>query len=141
MSDFPYIEVSFVIEGKYFDVQQFTKEIGIVPSETRGIDDWPNMIKNNLNIPEDLQPRYVWCICQKEELCKKIEFPINKIISQLTGKEQKFIEFCEKNNLQKVLNIAIHGDEMNLPEIVLSPSIVSYFGNMKVEIGFDIYVY
>lgn len=141
MKNFPYIEVSFVIEGKYFDLQQFTKEIGILPSETRGIDNWPKNIKNNLNIPEELQPRYEWCICQKEELCKQIELPINKIISKLIGKEQQIIEFCEKNNLQKGLNITIHGEAMNLPEMVLSPAVVSFFGNMKVEIGFDIYAY
>lgn len=30
---------------------------------------------------------------------------------------------------------------MNLPELVLSPDIVSYFGKLEVEIGFDMYVY
>ncbi len=30
---------------------------------------------------------------------------------------------------------------MNLPEVVLSSNIVSYFGKLEVEIGFDIYAY
>lgn len=141
MDSLPYIKASFVIEGKDLDLKQLTKEIDIVPTETRGIDDWPRAIKNNLNLPEELQPRCVWCICQKEDLCKQVELLVNKIISQLEGKEQKILEFCKRKNLKKSLNITIHGEVMNLPEIVLSPNSVSYFGKLEVEIGFDIYAY
>lgn len=135
------IEVRFVIEGKYIDFEQLNKYIGIVPTETRGLEDWPKAIRNNLNLPEELQPRCEWSICQRIELCKQIEIPINKIIEQLRGTEDKLSEFCEKNNLRKGLNIVIHGEAMNLPELVLSSTTVSYFGKLGIEIAFDIYVY
>ena len=137
MNNLPYVEVSFIIEGK-FDVQKFSEEIGISPSETRGINDWPDVIKKNTSLPKELQPRCVWCISQKAERCNKIEIPINKIIFQLISKEQKIIEFCNKNNLISSLCITIYGEAMNLPEIVLSSKIVSYFGELNSEISFDL---
>lgn len=141
MNNFPLINVSFSIVGKNIDFQQLSKEIDILPTETRGIDEWPKAIKNNPNLPEELQPRCIWSISREEDLCKQIEIPINKIIEQIKGKEQKLFEFCKKNKLKKGLSITIHAETMSLPEIVLSSNVVSYFGKLEVEIGFEIYTY
>ena len=141
MDKFPQIKVSFVVEGKNFEMKQLTEEVGILPTETRGREDWPEAIKSNKNLPESLQPRCIWCICQTEDSCKQIEIPIQKMVLQLNGKEQKLIKYCKKNNLKKSMSIVIHADTMNLPEIVLSSYMVSYFGKLDVEIGFDIYTY
>ena len=141
MDNLPRINVSFLISGKNIDFEQLNEEVDILPTETRGVHDWPKAIKNNLNLPEELRPRCGWSIHQEVELCKQIEIPINKIVEQLKGKEQKIFAFCEKNKLKKSLTITIHGEAMNLPEVVLSSNIVSYFGKLEVEIGFDIYAY
>lgn len=141
MNNFPHVTVDFIIEGKNLEINKLIEEIGVSPTKIRGIDDWPEIIKNDSNLLEELQPRHVWCICQEMNLCKKIEIPINKIITQIKGKEQILFEFCKKNNLKKSLCITIEAETMFLPEIVLSPHIVSYFGKLDVEIGFDIYTY
>lgn len=141
MKNFPHIKVSFVIEGKKLNLKKLTEELDILPTETRGIEDWPEAVKSNLNLPEELQPRYVWCICQEVDLCKQIEIPINKIVAQIKGKEQKILDFCIRDNLKKSLCITIHAETMDLPEIVLPAEIVLYFGKLKAEIGFDIYIY
>lgn len=141
MKNFPHIKVSFVIEGKKLNLKKLTEELDILPTETRGIEDWPEAVKSNLNLPEELQPRYVWCICQEVDLCKQIEIPINKIVAQIKGKEQKILDFCIRDNLKKSLCITIHAETMDLPEIVLPAEIVLYFGKLKAEIGFDIYTY
>lgn len=141
MKNFPHIKVSFVIEGKKLNLKKLTEELDILPTETRGIEDWPEAVKSNLNLPEELQPRYVWCICRVVDLCKQIEIPINKIVAQIKGKEQKILDFCIRDNLKKSLCITIHAETMDLPEIVLPAEIVSYFGKLKAEIGFDIYTY
>lgn len=141
MKNFPRIKVSFVIEGKKLNLEQLTEELEILPTETREIEDWPEAVKNNLNLPEELQPRCVWCICQEADLCKQIEIPIQKIVDQIKGKEQKLLDFCTRDNLMKSLCITIHAETMNLPEIVLSSEIVAYFGKLEAEIGFDIYTY
>lgn len=134
-----FIMVDFVIEGKNFDIEQLTKEIEVAPSQIRGIDDWPEAIKNNKNLPEELKSRCEWSICQKEEFCRQIEIPINKIIAKLKGKEQKIMKFCADHELRKGLCITIQAEAMNMPEIVLSSDIVSYFGSLKAEISFNIY--
>ena len=141
MYKFPQIEVSFLIEGKDFDLEHFTKEIGVTPSKTRGIGDWPKAIVNNTNLPEELKPRCEWSLCHMEESCRKVEKAVCVIISKLKGKEQKIIEFCEENELKKGLSITIHAEAINMPEIVFSQDTVSYLGDMKVEISFDIYTY
>lgn len=135
------VEVSLVIEGKNFELEELTKELGILPTKTRGIDDWPMAIKNNASLPEELQPRNVWCLSQAEDSCRQIEAPIRKIMSLLKGKEQALLDFCERYGLRKTLCIVVHGESMGLPEIVLPSDVVSYFGKLEVEIGFDLYVY
>ncbi len=141
MKNFPYIEANFIVEGKLFDIALFTKEIGILPTETREIDDFPSIIKNNSNIPRELQPRCIWSITQKEEFCRTIQQPIHNIISQLIGKEEIINSFCKKNKLERALIITIHAETMDLPEIILSSKIISYFGSIESEISFDIYTY
>ncbi len=141
MKNFPYIEANFIVEGKLFDIALFTKEIGILPTETREIDDFPSIIKNNSNIPKELQPRCIWSITQKEEFCRTIQQPIHNIISQLIGKEEIINSFCKKNKLERALIITIHAETMDLPEIILSSKIISYFGSIESEISFDIYTY
>lgn len=95
----------------------------------------------NHNLPKEMQPRFIWSICDRENKCKKVKAPIRRLISKLEGKEQILIEFCEKNDLKMTLTIVIHAEAMEPPEIVLSFDILSYFGKLKVEIGFDIYTY
>lgn len=136
-----YILISFIIEGKNMNLKKITEELGIIPTETRGITDWPESVKKNPNLPEELKPKYIWCICQKEKLCKKIEEPIRKIVAQIQGKEEKIIEFCKRDGLKESLCITIHAETMDLPEIVLPADIVTYFGKLNVEISFDIYTY
>lgn len=141
MDKLPYVKVSFIIEGKEFNLNKLTEELNILPTKIRGINDWPESIKNNLSLPEELQPRCVWSISQEMDVCKQIEIPINRLIDQIRGKEQKLSEFCKKENLKKSLCITIQAETMQLPQIVLSSHIISYFGKLGVEIGFDIYTY
>lgn len=141
MDKFPYVEVNFVIEGRKLNLEQLTEKLKITPTITRGIDDWPQIVKDNKSLPEKLWPRYVWGICCEERPCKKLETPINKLISKLEGKEQTIIEICKKYGLKKCVVIVIHADSMSLPELVFPSYIVSYFGKLEVEVSFDMYVY
>lgn len=140
MNNFPCVAARFIVEGKNLEIKKFTEKMDILPTETREIDDWPDAIKNNANLPEELQPRFVWCICQKEDSCKQVNVPIKKLILQLKGKEQIINAFCSENKLKKTLVITIQSQVSNLPEVMLSPDIVSYFGMLKVEINFDLYI-
>lgn len=141
MNNFPNIKVDFVVEGKNFKIEELTEELNIFPTEVRRTDDWPEAIKNNPNLPEELLPRNFWCICDEKELCEQIEIPVRKILEQMKGKEQILCRFCEKNLLKKCLCITIHAEAMHLPDMTLSSYIISYLGRIGVEISFDIYTY
>lgn len=141
MNNYPSIEVSFTIQAIDLHLEELTKAINIKPTKIRDRNDWPKVIKMNHNLPKEIQPRFVWSLCNKEDKCKKIEVPIRQLISKLEGKEQILIELYEKNDLKMALIIVIHAKTMELPEMILPPDILSYFGNLKVEIGFDVYTY
>ena len=141
MDNFPNIIVDFVVVGKNFIIEELTEELNIFPTEIRRIDDWPEAIKNNPNLPEELRPRNVWCICYKEEQCEEIEMPVQKILEQIKGKEQILNRFCEKYSLKKCLCITIHAEAMHLPDMTLSSNTVSYLGRIGVQLSFDIYTY
>lgn len=141
MDNLPKIMVDFVVDGKNFILEELTEELNILPTEIRGIDDWPEAIKNNPNLPEELQPRNEWSICYKEEQCEEIEMPVQKILEQIKGKEQILNRFCEKNSLDKCICITIHAEAMHLPDMTLSPKTVSYLGRIGVQLSFDIYTY
>lgn len=141
MKKLPRIQVDFDIEGKDFDLQKFSDEIGIQPDETRTPEEWPDAIKNNKDLPEELRPRYVWCISERMKKCKITDKPVRKIMERLTGKEEIIIAFCKKHKLSIGLSIMVDAKIMELPELVLYPDIVSYFGQLDAEIGFDIMVY
>ena len=135
MDNFPTIIVDFLVVGKNFIIEELTEELNIFPTEIRRIDDWPEAIKNNPNLPEELRPRNVWCICYKEEQCEEIEMPVQKILEQIMNR------FCEKNSLEKCLCITIHAEAMHLPDMTLSSNTVSYLGRIGVQLSFDIYTY
>ena len=92
MDMLPKVKVSFVISGKEFDLSMLTEELNISPSETRSLEDWPEAVKNNVHILEELQPVYEWCISEKEELCLQIETPIPYIVGYF-GKLETLITF------------------------------------------------
>lgn len=58
MDNLPKIMVDFVVDGKNFILEELTEELSILPTEIRGIDDWPEAIKNNPNLPEELQDSF-----------------------------------------------------------------------------------
>lgn len=141
MDHLPCIKVDFGIEGKEFDANELSEIVGVLPTESREMDDWPEVIRGNSTLPEELQPRCVWEIQQKMDQCVRIDIPIRSMINQLKGREQKLVDYCQEHDLKGYLCITIHADKMCLPQMVLSPDILNYFGKMNVEVSFDIYTY
>ncbi len=135
------VEVNLVFSANEFDIKKFTEEIGISPSEIRESKDWPKAIQNNINLPDGLRAHCEWCISDQAVGCKAIEGPMKNIISKIDGKENKIKELCKKNNIEKTLSIVVSGNSMHLPEMVIPSELVSYFGELEVEIGFDLYIY
>lgn len=141
MDKLPRVIVCFGITGKELNINELTETLDIIPTQIRGIDDWPEIIKKDLTLPEELRPRYEWSIEQEMDLCNTINTPIMSVIDRLQGKEEKIFELCDKKNLKRFLTITIHAEAMRLPEISLVPYILKYFGEMDAEISFDIYTY
>lgn len=60
MKQLPKVEISFVADGKDFNLDNMTKLLEVQPSKIRTKDDWPDVIKNNPTLPERYQPRHSW---------------------------------------------------------------------------------
>lgn len=56
-SNFPIIEVSLVLFSKETETKKMTELLEVTPNKERGIEDWPDVIKNNKNLPEQMYPR------------------------------------------------------------------------------------
>lgn len=141
MDNYPIIQVSFSVEGQFFDLEDLTQLLKVVPTETRNRDAWPDSIKKNKMLPEKLQPRTVWSIVRTEENCVRCEIPIREIMEILKDKEAILINYCDRNELEMFLIVVIHGKTMELPEMQFHSDVVSYFGNLGVEIGINVYTY
>lgn len=132
------VNVDFVVTGLYIDYDIFIEEVGIIPTIWRTKEDWPEIIKENNNLPDDLKPRYEWGINYAVERCSNIEEPIREIINKLGKQKKNLLALCEKYKLEKSLIITLYGVDTYVPELCLAKDIIKEFAELDAEIIFDI---
>ncbi len=79
VSKVPIVKVHFVIVGKDFDIHEFSEVINITPSETRTPEEWPKVIKNDENLPDDLKPRFEWSLSEEFEFCMEMHSDLQRV--------------------------------------------------------------
>ena len=93
------VNVDFVVTGLYIDYDIFLEEVGIIPTIWRTKDDWPETVKVNNGLPDNLKPRYEWGINYTVERCSNIEEPIREIMNKLGKGKKNLLALCEKYKL------------------------------------------
>lgn len=134
-------EATFSVVGKSFDLDKFTESVGIVPTETRTRDDWPEAIKSNPSLPEELKPRCVWDVSEVMSPCSSAERPLEKIVALFRGKEGVLKALREKHGLDMSVDVAVFGMGSCAPRMRLGPEAMSFFGALGCEVSFDPYLY
>ena len=141
MSKLPTIKILFYLAGDDFSEQDISNELGVVADDFRAKDDWPDVIKNNKNLQEQIKIETVWCVSIKEEHSYAVSKQFEKMINMFKDKKDIISKLREKlglvANFEIVINMEI-GDE---PEMVLTKEIINFASSLDAEIGFDMYVF
>ena len=141
----PKIRVLFSLAGEHdkeVDLAEITKKIGIAPTKTRTSDDWPDSIKDQIGLPDELKPHYTWQLdigYSKNRLVRD-RFALMKDL--LIGKIETINELKKKYSLRASFTVGIHAqhDQHNLPELFLSQETIEFLASIGADIGFDMYL-
>ncbi len=140
--DLPLISVEFSLEGDEFDLCSVTNALGVLPSRTCTKEDWPDSIKNNAaNLPSEIRPRTIWELDTPKVTSKSVSEQCEILMNIFKGKEGIVNKLRERYNLSAHVEVVIHMETMNGPEISLSGNVVSFLASIHADIGFDLYAY
>jgi hypothetical protein len=136
MNDFiPSIKVMFCVVADEFDIDQVTRRMGLIPTETRTKDCFP---------PQSIiagVASTLWVMEVKEEHCWGVRSLFEEMLDILRGKEVLIKEICDDYSLEVNFEVVIHMKDGDSPEVVLPREVVSFAAAINAEIGFDIYCY
>lgn len=138
MNGLPKIKVIFSVSSSNSSLLNLNDIIKISPTKIRDINDWPEVIKNNTNLPRELQPCYVWSLEYEKVNCKDINVVLDELRYSLSGKEQVVQELVKKNNWDIGITVIVDEYQTNKAYIGLDIANISLLHSLNCEIGFDI---
>lgn len=136
MNKLPKVKVWFTIEG-IFNVKDLYQKMDIECAKLRDINDWPDSIINNKNLPVELQPRCEWSLEIIEEDCDDIKEPLLKLIDLLRNKVDIIQNMKSNEILRQGFTIVVY-ESKKMPEISLTRDIIHFLELINSEICFDI---
>lgn len=136
----PKIRATFGLVSKNFSIDYVSQELGIQPDWSRTIDGWPDVIKNNSDLPEELKPRTIWEIETTKDECWAVEIQLEKLINRLEGKVDVIQRLSRELNLQAHFVVVVDMLVGDHPEMVLSKETVAFMSAVNAGIGFDMYI-
>ena len=82
-----------------------------------------------------------WGITEKAKNCRVLSYQTDKIANRLKGKEAMLINLANEYGLTLHVNISVHAESGDGPEIVLTKDFVEFAASIGADIGFDMYYY
>ncbi|WP_421503010.1 DUF4279 domain-containing protein [Enterococcus faecalis] len=137
----PIIEISLVLSSRTMETTKITDLLQIDPTTERSIDDWPDVIKNNTNLSEELKPRNEWNWTTKFQKCISVNEALLELINQFNKSITKINEISEEFSIEKLVTVLVHAKSFNMPEIGLEINTIEFLNRIKAPIYFDIYTY
>jgi hypothetical protein len=131
----PSIKVIFCLFADEFDIDDVTRKLGIIPTDTRTRDSFPSQ-----SIAAGVA-KTEWCLEIKEENCIAVAILFEKMLEILREKETLINEICDDYNLESSFVVVIHMQDGDSPEVVLPREVISFAAAISAEIGFDLYCY
>jgi hypothetical protein len=140
----PEIKVRFSLQGQSgnaIEFSQLTKGLAIIPTETRGLNDWPEAVKHpRIELPIELRPRCIWTVEVDYADCQAVSYRFAEMITVLRGKEKIINNLCTKLNLETHFDVVIYAHHCRLPELFLTKEVVQFIASIGADIGFDMYL-
>jgi hypothetical protein len=130
LTQLPQVRVSFFLVGDEFNLDNVTKKMNIMPTDTREKKDCP--VK---------QFAYTtWSLRTEKDSCKAVSVQFERIMKLLLGKEKIINEICNTYNSNVIFEIGIFMENGDRPEMVLTKEIILFLASINAEVGFDLYV-
>lgn len=140
-TELPTVEVSFILSSRKIGTTEITDLIQISPTTERSIDEWPDTIKNNTNLPEELKPRNEWSWTARFHKCMSVDEALADLINQFQEKITEIVEITERFSVEKSVTVLIHANSNEMPEVGLESKAIEFLNCIKSPIYFDIYTY
>ena len=140
MSSDPRIQVGFYLTGKEFNIKYVSEVLQVKETYFRTKEDWPDVIKQNQDLPDDLKPRTIWGLQTSREECYTVNFKMKEIVEKLGEKIEKINELCIELDLESALTVIIEMEVGNGPEMVLDREVVKFISEIGAEVDFDMYI-
>ncbi len=139
--EYPKITTILTLNSENKRILDLENMIGIKPSRVRNIEDWPEIMKNNEGLPKELQPCYEWNLIIKEEQCKSIKVPLEKLTKMMNGKEALLRELVKENGWDIGIVIIVDEYQTDKAELVLPLESIKLAHDLNCTISFDVYQY
>ena len=140
----PEIKIYFGFEGQsggILDLNELTKRLDIVPTETRTLDDWPEAIKHpRVELPDYLRPRCCWTVTLDYEECLAVRFRFEEMMGILRGKEDVINSLRKELHLKTDFTIVIAAHHDRMPEMSFTKENIEFIASIGAEVGFDMYL-
>lgn len=140
-AELPIIEVSLVLSSRTIETTKITELVRMSPTEERDMNDWPNVIKNNTKLPEELKPRNEWSWTTRFEKCLSVNEALGELIHHFQNSIANIVNMSEEFSIQKSVIVLIHSDATSMPEVGLESNTIEFLNSIKAPIYFDIYTY
>jgi hypothetical protein len=140
----PEVKILFGLDGKSgvaIDLGELTRRIGITPTETRGLDDWPDAVKNpKVELPENLGARCCWAVTLDYEECFVVSDRLDQLINILRGKESVINSLRQKLHLEAYFVVIVAAHRDRTPAMCLTKENVEFIASIGAEVSFDMYL-
>lgn len=136
----PKIRATFVLAGDHIDFDYVTNALGVDPSSTRSIHEWPESINHTIP-PDSLKPHEEWVYQTKRAESWSIGLEFDKIINVFGNRENVIRELCKKLDLSATISIGIHMAGETNPELFLERPHVDFLSSTGADFGIDLYIY
>lgn len=110
-----------------------TDSLGMAPTDTRKKEDWP-LPSIVAGIAED-----TWTFSLDSEESYGISQPIQKLCQLFMPKAPAVRQVCDQFHAAVHIEVVIHTEENDLPEMLLSAQNIRFLDALHAEIGFDVY--
>ena len=137
----PIIEASLVLSSRKIKATEITELVQITPTKERSIDDWPDAIKNNTNLPDESKPRNEWIWTNHYQECMSVNEALVNLIDHFQNNITNIVGIPKEFSVEKTVTVLIHTNSTNMPEIGLEIRTVDFLSNIEAPIYFDIYTY
>lgn len=132
----PMIQAAFSISGGELDLEEISRRLGVSPTRTC----------QKTDFPQHNRAKAGWTLEVREENAFSVSALLEKLIQQLAGvnpfeKVDTICTLCRELDAAPRIDIIVHMQGGDGPEIVLSPAQVLFAAAIGAEIDFDLHCY